>query len=31
MVAAKVANMGEGARTDIAQICAMSQPEAAEL
>lgn len=31
MVAAGLATMGQGARTDIAQICAMSQPKAAEL
>jgi N6-adenosine-specific RNA methylase IME4/ParB-like chromosome segregation protein Spo0J len=31
MVAAKAATMQQGARTDIAQICAMSQPEAATL
>jgi N6-adenosine-specific RNA methylase IME4 len=29
MVAARMANMKQGARTDLAQICAMSQPEAA--
>src|SRR5262249_36300618 len=30
MVAAKLATMGQGARTDLAQICAMSQSDAAE-
>ena len=31
MVAAKLANMQQGARTDIASIEAMSQPQAAEM
>jgi hypothetical protein len=30
MVAARMANMRQGARTDLAQICAMSQQEAAD-
>jgi hypothetical protein len=30
MVAARIATMKQGARTDLAQICAMSQPQAAE-
>jgi N6-adenosine-specific RNA methylase IME4 len=31
MVAAKLASLPQGARTDLAQICARSQPEAAEI
>ena len=31
VVGAKIANMQQGARTDLAQICAMSQDQAAEL
>ncbi len=31
MVAARIATMKQGARTDLARICAMSQPQAAEL
>lgn len=31
MVAARIANMQQGARTDITQICGRSQPEAAKL
>ena len=31
MVAAKLANMSQGARTDLAQICARSQEAAAEM
>lgn len=31
MVAARIANMRQGARTDLAQICARSQSQAAEL